>query len=104
MTSNILVKANSKSKWTQAYNEGKQYEHMTTNLVECMNFVLKGERALPITAKVKETFHKINDFFVTNGMHILNMIKVRHRYSEEVFVMIQENRRIASSHYIQMYT
>ena len=77
---------------------------MTTNLVECMNFVLKGERALPITAKVKETFHKINDFFVTNGMHILNMIKVRHRYSEEVFVMIQENRRIASSHYIQMYT
>lgn len=50
-----------------------------------MNFVLKGERALPITSKVKETFHKINDVFVTNGMHILNMIKVGHRYSEEVF-------------------
>ena len=31
-----------KSKWTQAYDEGKQYGHMTTNLAECMNSVLKG--------------------------------------------------------------
>ncbi|KAH1210808.1 hypothetical protein GmHk_15G045028 [Glycine max] len=31
-----------KSKWTQAYGEGKWYDRMTTNLVECMNYVLKG--------------------------------------------------------------
>ncbi|KAH1215601.1 hypothetical protein GmHk_13G036700 [Glycine max] len=30
-----------KSKWTQVYNEGKQYGHMTTNLAECMNSILK---------------------------------------------------------------
>jgi len=24
-----------KSKWTQAYDEGKQYGHMTTNLKKC---------------------------------------------------------------------
>ena len=33
----------SKRKWTQAYDEGKRYGHMTTNLAEYMNFVLKGD-------------------------------------------------------------
>ena len=69
----------------------KWHDHMTTNLAECMNFVLKGARALPITALVNETFNKINDSFVTNGMKIMNMIKAGHRYSEEVYVMMLEN-------------
>ncbi|KAL5173236.1 hypothetical protein HKD37_16G045828 [Glycine soja] len=30
-----------KSKWTQANDEGKCYGHMTTNIVECMNSILK---------------------------------------------------------------
>ena len=80
-----------KSKWTQAYDEGKMYRHTTTNLAECMNFVLKGARIFPITALVKETFNKINYYFVTNGMKIMNMIKVVHRYTKKVCVMMQEN-------------
>ena len=46
---------------------------------------------MPIIVIVKETFNKINDSFVTNGMKIMNMIKAGHRYSEEVYVMMQEN-------------
>ena len=92
-----------KSKWTQANDEGKCYGHMTTNIVECMNSILKEAWALPITILVKQTFNKINDLFVTNGMKIMNMIKTRHRYSKEVYVTMQENRRIASTHYYQMY-
>ncbi|RZB47043.1 hypothetical protein D0Y65_050901 [Glycine soja] len=92
-----------KSKWTQAYDEGKQYGHMTTNLAECMNSVLKGARALPITALVNETFNKINDSFVTNDIKIMNMIKAGHSYSEDVYVMMQENQHIATSHYVRMY-
>ena len=68
-----------------------------------MNFVLKGVRALPITALVNETFNKINDSFVTNGMKIMNMIKAGHRYSEDVYVMMQENQHITTSHYVCMY-
>jgi len=55
-----------------------------------MNLVLKGVRVLFITVLVKETFNEINDFFVINGMKIMNTIKTRHRYSKEVYVMIQE--------------
>ncbi|KAL5134135.1 hypothetical protein HKD37_03G007364 [Glycine soja] len=90
-----------KNKWTLAYDEEKRYDHMTTNLAECMNFVLKGAQTLPITALVSETFNKINDSFVTNDIKIMNMIKARHRYSEDVYVMMQENQHIATSHYVQ---
>jgi len=76
---------------------------MTTNLAECMNSVLKGARALPITALVNETFDRTNDSFVTNGIKIMNMIKAGHRYSEDVYVMMQENQHIATSHYVRMY-
>ena len=92
-----------KSKWTQAYDKGKQYDHMTTNLAKCMNSVLKGARALPIVALVNETFNKINDSFVTNGIKIMNMINAGHRYSKDVYVMMQENQHIATSHYVRMY-
>jgi len=52
---------------------------------------LKGARALSITALVNETFNKINDSFVTNDIKIMNMIKAEHRYSKDVYAMIQEN-------------
>ena len=76
---------------------------MTINLAECMNSILKEARALPITALVNETFNKINDSFVTNGMKIMNLIKARHRYSEDIYVMIHENQHIATLHYVRMY-
>ena len=92
-----------KSKWTQAYDEGKRYDHMTTNLAKCMNSILKGARALSIAALVNETFNKINDSFVTNDIKIMNMIKAGHRYSEDIYVMMQENQHITTSHYVRMY-
>ena len=89
-----------KSKWTRACDEGKQYGHMTINLVKCINSILKGARTFPITALVNETFNKINDSFVTKDM---NMINTGHMYFEEVYVMMQENWHISTLHYVQMY-
>ncbi|KAL5124717.1 hypothetical protein HKD37_02G005065 [Glycine soja] len=38
----------SKDKWTMAYDrEGRRYDHMTTNLSECINKVLKDCRNIP---------------------------------------------------------
>jgi len=39
-------------KWTQAYYGGKRYGHMTTNLAECINSVLKGIRSLSATSVI----------------------------------------------------
>ena len=76
---------------------------MTANLAECMNFVLKGGGALPITILVDETFNKTNYSFVTNGIKIMNMVKAGHRYSEDVYAMMQENQHIAPLHYVCIY-
>ncbi|KAL4295306.1 hypothetical protein GQ457_12G018400 [Hibiscus cannabinus] len=38
-----------KEKWTNAYNWGFRYGHMTTNLAKAINSSLKGIRNLPIT-------------------------------------------------------
>ncbi|KAL5164825.1 hypothetical protein HKD37_18G050070 [Glycine soja] len=47
----------SKKKWTMAYDrEGRRYGHMTTNLSECINKVLKDCCNIPITALVKSTY------------------------------------------------
>ncbi|KAL6320286.1 hypothetical protein AAG906_005369 [Vitis piasezkii] len=47
-------------KWTLAHDEGHQYGWMTTNIVECINGVLKGARMLPITALVRLTFYQVH--------------------------------------------
>ena len=36
---------------------------MTSNMAECFNKVLKGVRALPVTAIVQYTFEKLNVYF-----------------------------------------
>ena len=65
---------------------------MTTNLAECMNFVLKEARILPITALVKVTFSKINVLFVTPRFHKI-FIKVFYlkinRILEKIIILIK---------------
>jgi hypothetical protein len=50
-----------KSKWAQAFDAGGcRYGIMTTNISEVFNNVLKGIRAMPVSAIVEYTFHKCN--------------------------------------------
>ncbi|XP_057984509.1 uncharacterized protein LOC110650051 [Hevea brasiliensis] len=55
-------------KWTRSHDGGKRYGSMTTNTIESMNGMLKGLRALPITAMLERTlkcyelmFHALGD-------------------------------------------
>ena len=66
-------------------------------------FCFERSRALPIIALVNEILNKINDSFVTNGMKIMNMIKVEYRYSKDVYIMMHENQHFTTSHYVCMY-
>ena len=93
-----------RDKWTQAYDGGKRYGHMTTNLAESMNSVLKGARALPITALVKSTFYRLTSWFVEKGTQAHTMIRAGHVYCEDLSIAMHENRRVAASHYVRKYT
>ncbi|RYQ84978.1 hypothetical protein Ahy_B10g104486 isoform A [Arachis hypogaea] len=49
-----------RKQYALAFDGGYRWSHMTTNLVECINSVLKGACNLPITALVKATFYRVN--------------------------------------------
>ncbi|XP_072079935.1 uncharacterized protein [Arachis hypogaea] len=50
-------------RWVLAFDGGHRWGHMTTNLVECINSVLKGARNLLVTAIVRSTFYRLNELF-----------------------------------------
>ncbi|XP_061357064.1 uncharacterized protein LOC133301453 [Gastrolobium bilobum] len=58
----------SKEKWSIAYDEqGRRFGHMTTNLSECVNKVLKRVRNLPITSLVRITYSRLVAYFLEHG-------------------------------------
>ena len=71
----------SKEKWTQHCDEGRRFGHMTTNLSECINSVLKGTRNLPITALLKFTYFRLVELFVRKGQEVEAQLM-----SEQVFL------------------
>ncbi|XP_025638643.1 uncharacterized protein [Arachis hypogaea] len=48
-----------KNLWLQHCDEGRRYGHMTANLSECINVVLKGMRNLPVAAIVRATYERL---------------------------------------------
>ncbi|RYR04777.1 hypothetical protein Ahy_B06g084552 [Arachis hypogaea] len=50
--------------WVLAFDEGHRWGHMTTNLVEWINLVLKGARNLPVLALVRATYYRLNELFM----------------------------------------
>ena len=52
---------------SRAFDGGHRYEHMTTNLVECVNSVLKDAHNLPIMALVQATYFRLAKLFATKG-------------------------------------
>jgi hypothetical protein len=54
-----------KHKWANAFDEGGwRYGVNNTNLPVVLNKVIKGIRAMPVSAIVQYTFYKINSYFV----------------------------------------
>ncbi|XP_029153236.1 uncharacterized protein [Arachis hypogaea] len=54
-------------KWTQHQDGGRRFSHMTTNISECVNSVLKGTRNLPVITLVKSTYGRLAELFVIRG-------------------------------------
>ena len=50
--------------WALSHDGGRRYEIMTTNMSEVFYSVLKGACNLPLTALVRLTFSRLNNYFV----------------------------------------
>nr|KYP63775.1 hypothetical protein KK1_018357 [Cajanus cajan] len=102
-------------KWAIAHDEeGRRYGHMTTNLSEAINKVLKGARNLPITALVKCTYARLVEYFLQSGAgsglllptpmgphcHPYALDK---RYCQKLMDAMETNQEQASFHFVRMY-
>ena len=83
--------------------EGRRYEHMTTNLSECINKVLKGCRNLPITALVKVTYSRCREYFIQRGRRATKELSEGQHYCSKIMQAIIKNQEEACSHIVRAY-
>ncbi|XP_015953780.1 uncharacterized protein LOC107478147 [Arachis duranensis] len=92
-----------RSQYALAYDEGHRWGHMTTNLVECINGVLKGARNLPVTALVKATFYRLNALFTRKRAEAEARISAGHLFSEYATEKIQSNQTASENIQVNLF-
>ncbi|KAH1241951.1 hypothetical protein GmHk_07G019402 [Glycine max] len=94
----------SKEKWTMAYDrEGRRYGHMTTNLSECINKVLKDCRNIPITTLVKSIYCRCRKYFVERGHQAQRLLNEGQVYCSKLVKELRKNQEQACTHIICVY-
>ncbi|KAH1242175.1 hypothetical protein GmHk_07G019564 [Glycine max] len=94
----------SKKKWSMAYDtSGRRYGHMTTNLSECVNKVLKDCRIIPITALVKSTYSRCRKYFVDRGRQAQRQLNEGQVYCSKLVKELRKNQEQACSHIVHVY-
>jgi len=69
-------------KWALAHDNGARYGIMTTNMSEVYNAMLKGVRALPITALVAETWSRTVAYFADRVQLAHARVQMNKQWSE----------------------
>ncbi|XP_061338755.1 uncharacterized protein LOC133285530 [Gastrolobium bilobum] len=93
-----------KEQWCRSYDEtGRRFGHMTTNLSECVNKVLRGARNLPISALVKMTFSRLVEYFVKRREGIEKDISQGWIISKKVEAALQKNDELAGTYRVRIY-
>ena len=83
--------------------EGRRYGHMTTNLSECINKVLKDCRNIPITALVKSTYSRCRKYFVECGRQAQRQLNEGQVYCSKLVKELRKNQEQACSHIVRVY-
>ncbi|XP_020220990.1 uncharacterized protein LOC109803718 [Cajanus cajan] len=95
------IGAISKDKWSMAYDaDGRRYGHMTTNLSECVNKILKDCRNLPITAQVRSTYTRCAEYFSNRGSRALADVSSGKVFVSKLVEALQKNQEEACSHQV----
>ncbi|XP_057734846.1 uncharacterized protein LOC130950361 [Arachis stenosperma] len=81
-----------KDLWLQHCDEDRRYGHMTTNLSECINVVLKETGNLPVAAIVRATYERLQQLFVCRGRETHAQLQGGQIYSQWLLTSIDKNR------------
>ncbi|XP_025607537.1 uncharacterized protein [Arachis hypogaea] len=81
-----------REQYALAFDSGYRWGHMTTNLVECINSVLKSARNLPITTLVKAISYRLNELFTRKRAEAEAWINAGHIFSELMTSKLHANQ------------
>ncbi|XP_029148839.1 uncharacterized protein [Arachis hypogaea] len=90
-------------KWTQHKDSGRRFGHMTTNISECVNSVLKATRNLPVTSLVKSTYGRLAELFVVRGQTAEAQLGFGHEFCQALVKAIDQNIRDSRCFMVTLY-
>ncbi|CAK8574982.1 unnamed protein product [Lathyrus sativus] len=90
-------------KWTRAFDGGRRWGHMTTNLVESMNVVFKGTRNLPITALVRATYYRLGSLFAERGGKWSAVLNSGQAFTDNCLKVMKEETTKSSTHQVRIF-
>ncbi|XP_020978862.1 uncharacterized protein LOC110271801 [Arachis ipaensis] len=91
------------SLWTQHCDEGRRFGHMTTNISECVNSILKGVRNLPVCSLVKATYGRLAELFVRKGREAEAQMGTGQQFSQHLVKCIEANLKTARCFMVTVY-
>ncbi|XP_025616870.1 uncharacterized protein [Arachis hypogaea] len=90
-------------KWTQHEDSGRRFGHMTTNISECVNSVLKRTRNLPVTSLVQSTYGRLAQFFVVWGQTAEAQLGSGNEFCQALAKAIDQNLRDSRCFTVTLY-
>ncbi|XP_029144296.1 uncharacterized protein [Arachis hypogaea] len=91
------------SLWTQHRDEGRRFGHMTTNISECVNSVLKDVRNLPVSSLVKATYGRLAELFVRKGREAEAQMGTGQQFTQHLARCIEANLKTARCFTVTLY-
>ncbi|KAI5425822.1 hypothetical protein KIW84_031589 [Lathyrus oleraceus] len=86
-----------------AFDGGKRWGHMTTNLAESMNSSLKATCNLPITTLVKSSYFRLGTLFGKRGHDWTKMLGSSQVYTNNYMKGIEEKVTKSNSHKVMQF-
>ena len=92
-----------KEKWTHAYDEGRRWGHMTSNIVESWNSVFKGTRNLPVTPIVQSTYYRLACLFADRAQKAFARVGSGDLFSEYCQNAIKDDIVKSNTHHVEQF-
>lgn len=89
--------------WALAYDEGKRFRVMTTNMAESWNNAIKDSRKLPITALVKALFYKVVSYFDQRRVEIEKQAVNGNEFTKHANKILNKWKERAIGHHVKLF-
>ncbi|XP_058769268.1 uncharacterized protein LOC131643130 [Vicia villosa] len=92
-----------REKWARAFDRGQRWGHMTANLAEAMNSVLKAIRNLPIASLFSATYFRMGALFGQHGHEWTKRLTSGQTFTDKCIKGMTEEVNKASSHNVYQF-